>query len=503
MPDPDKNTVRSLSGLSNRQRLGFLLSDTMLYGVSAAVSRAMSMVTLLVLARYLSVDEYGVLDYFTVFSGLLVTLFAFGQDSAIARYFYEYEDVPSRRQLISQSLVFQLLIFALLLPITWALRATLWFLPDSEHSDGLLLIVILQLPMVLLFNFSQNLLKWTFARKQFLILTLGFSVLQSLVLILGAGVFQLTLTQMFSLTLISYGVFATVGIVSVRHWLTVPKGFKYIREMLPYAIPYGVISGLAAFLPTFERSAIEYNLSTYQLGIYAIAARIILFVGLIVTAFQTAWGPFAYSQHKNRNAIFGTFNTVLKVYTLGICAMTLLVSLLAHDLLHILVSEKYAAAAPVVFPLAMGLAVHSIGMITELGIDIARRSHLKIYAYLANTFVTIAGIVVLSPVFGLIGVAYSVLAGFITRTLLSTWLAQRAEPLPWIYWPTSLIVSLTIAVGLLSTGAEATFGPSARSITLFAGLVMLPLGFWVFVLVASERKQVIELVGRRLRRVRQ
>ena len=163
--------IPSPVGLSQRDRLSFLLKDSVLYGGAAAISKAFALITFPLLARHFSVEAYGILDYFMVLASFLAILFIFGQDSAVARYFYEHEDTADRCQLISQSLVFQLAGLTLILPLLW--WGVEWIskvLIDAEGSVRFFKIVIFQLPFLLLINFSQNLLKWTYARAKFLVM---------------------------------------------------------------------------------------------------------------------------------------------------------------------------------------------------------------------------------------------------------------------------------------------------------------------------------------------
>jgi O-antigen/teichoic acid export membrane protein len=92
--------TNSPSSLSLRARFKFLLRDAILYGGAAAISKAFALITFPLLARHFSVEDYGVLDYFLVLGALLPIFFIFGQDSAVARFFYEYEKTDIRRQLI-------------------------------------------------------------------------------------------------------------------------------------------------------------------------------------------------------------------------------------------------------------------------------------------------------------------------------------------------------------------------------------------------------------------
>ncbi len=88
---------------SIRVRLRFLLRDSAMYGGATSLSKAFALITFPIVARHFSTAEYGALDYFLTLTGLLAVFLIFGQDSAVARYFYEHEDVRDRRQLISQS----------------------------------------------------------------------------------------------------------------------------------------------------------------------------------------------------------------------------------------------------------------------------------------------------------------------------------------------------------------------------------------------------------------
>ena len=67
--------------LFQKERLLFLFKDTIVYGSASAISRAFSLITFPILARFFSVSDYGKLDFLLIISGFLSTLLIFGQDS--------------------------------------------------------------------------------------------------------------------------------------------------------------------------------------------------------------------------------------------------------------------------------------------------------------------------------------------------------------------------------------------------------------------------------------
>lgn len=99
--------------------------------------------------------------------------------------------------------------------------------------------------------------------------------------------------------------------------------------MLPFAIPYGVICIAGAFSPTLERTLTASFLGTESLGLYAAATKMAMLMGLLVSAFQTAWGPVSLSLYKQADAGH-TYNWVFKLFALAVCVAALTLTLLAQ-----------------------------------------------------------------------------------------------------------------------------------------------------------------------------
>jgi len=474
-----------------RARLGFLLKDSLVFGGAAAISQAFSLITFPLLTRHFSVEEFGVLDYFMVLSSFLVTLFIFGQDSGVARYFYEYEDNKVRCQIISESLVLQLSGMALILPLLWWSADWLaGLLPEVPGSVWLFKIVLLQLPFLLLINFSLNLLKWTFARAQYLIMSMGFTVVRASMFAGALLAFDVGIEELLMISLATSIVFGVLGILLVRGWLIHPTNFRYMNQMLRFCIPIGVICTLGAFLPTLERTLTEQLLGAGDLGLYSAGTKIVMLIGLLVGAFQTAWGPFSLSIHKLADA-GQTYNWVLKLFAMFMCVMVLALNILAQPLINLLASDRYAGAAVVVFPLAIGMAIEATSWITDIGIGISKRSHLNLYGFVLFVVATLVCILLLAPALGLQGIALGVMIGHILKAVLNSWLSQRAYALPWQYGQILALFGLTIIFGFVSFGIGQRWGAEANIWTLIAGIIAVLGVGWGLLLNASERQRVI------------
>lgn len=489
--------IKTPEKLNQKDRLAFLFKDSVLYGGAGAISKAFALITLPLLVRHFTVAEYGTLDFFMVLIVFLTIFFVFGQDSAVARYYYEYEDQDTRQQIISQSLLFQLFGLVLILPVLWI--GAEWgtrFLINSPDSVTLFKIVLLHLPFMVIISFSQGLLKWTFERTRFLVMSLGFAAVQASLLVIALYGFDAGITGVLRASLITSVMFGCLGLVLIRKWLVKPNGFGRLREMLPFAIPYGVICVVGAISPTLERMLTDTLLGTEQLGLYAVAAKIALLIGLLVSAFQTAWGPFSLSIHKQTDAA-QTYNLVLKFFTLIACVAALGITLLAQPLIVLLATQTYIGAAVVVFPLVFGLVVQATSWITEIGITLSKRSYLNIYAYIGLIVTTLIGIWVLAPLFGLLGVGLGVMAGHLVKAVIASALAQRAYPMGWHYTQVLPILLITLVSGLTSISIGEAYGVMASSWLLIGSIfVLLGIG-WRVMFEGEDREMIIASVMRK------
>jgi O-antigen/teichoic acid export membrane protein len=486
--------VSELNKLSLGGHLKFLAKDTAIYGIGGVFNKAIALITFPLLARHFSVQDYGLIDLLNTTVVLLVTLLVFGQDSAIARFFYEDKDTEYRRQVVSQSFVFQMAILAFALPILWLFADTIEVLMLASEEGGLIIkLMILQAPFFLFINFSQSLLKWTFKKWHFLFISVGSAVVTMIGLVVGIKFFELSVIDVFAIYLVTRTIFGLLGLWFVRQWLSVPMGWNRLREMLPFAIPFGVICVLSALLPVMERSIVQSLLGSIELGLYAAGAKVAMLVSLPVNAFQMTWGPFSLSILKEANAA-ASYRFVLKIFTTLIFCIVLALSAIAEPVVRFLGSERYEGAAVVVFALCMGQAILAVGSITEIGIIFSKKSYLKLYGYGAMVLVAAIAIPVLSMTFGLVGAAWGSMMALLANTLVEAWLAQRAYPIAWSYVGPVLLGVATLLLGIIHQTMFGQFQVVGVSFIPVIGIFVLLITGWLILFDAGERRRFISML---------
>jgi O-antigen/teichoic acid export membrane protein len=483
------------SNLNVSQRLRFLAKDSVLYGGAAAFNQAFALITFPILTRLFSVEDYGVIDFFNVLAALLTIVFVFGQDSAVARFFYEHKEMSKRKQVISQALAFEMGVLLVFVPPIWFLSGEIaGWLSSASDAETLLKLVLLQVPFLLLINFSQNILKWTFSRTQFLLVSIGSNVFAVIALLIGVVSYDLGLVGLFVIYLATRAVFGFLGLWFVRHWLEKPRDWRFLREMMPYAAPFGVICTIAALVPAMERTFIVEFLGHRELGLFAAGAKVAILIALPIQAFDVAWGPFSLAIHKEADAS-RTYNWVLKAITLGLFCFVIALALVAEPVIQLLASNRYAGASIVVFPIALGLAIKAIGgSFLGLGIGLSKRSYLYLYGFLAHLVVSTLAIYVLIRAFGLAGVAWGAMLGYLAKSFMEAWLAQRAYPLPWAFSGVIGLGLTTIVIGLLSQTLIWTGSPLLGAVVRGMGLLVVPTLGWMVLFNGEERARIISVL---------
>lgn len=425
----------------------FLLKDSVVYGLGGAVSRLTFLVTFPLLARAFSVSEFGVFDTINTAINFLAILLVFGQDSAIARFYYEYDSDDERKELISQSLIFQcgLTVISVLTAI-FLTPYILSFLAGTMNKVELWL-AILQVPFTVLLLFSQNILKWTFRRNAYLLVTVGSVFLTMALLLISILCLEPTFSGVLSAYLIAKLVFSLLGLYLCREYIRVPKNLRYLPQVLHFAIPIGLVCTIGAFVPPMQRAILSENLSLESLGYFAAGAKVAILINLPIEAFQTAWGPFSLSIYKEESAN-KTYSAALKIYVFLLGSTLMVQAALAKFAIELLTSPEYLTGSTVVFPIAAAYAIQAVGKVTSLGIVLSKKTIVTVYAYLIFLICFLFLTQLMTQSYGLMGVSVAMAISYLIKSLCETFFSHLTYKIPWPFWRISAYTLLTAISGL-------------------------------------------------------
>lgn len=427
-----------------------LVLDSGIYIVGTVANRVLILMLTPVLARSLAPQEFGQFELLSVLVFLVAAIATAGIDSAVAILFMENRDGEAAR-VAGTGLVIVIAVSALLLLAAVAVTPWIapWALLGKEHRLWLLISAVAVLP-VAVSQYLTSLLKWTFRRWGFVIVTSA------------AGLTQLSLTW----ALVRYydggvtgalaGMIAGAGIGMVAAYAYVrgdcPLVFerRIARVLLRLGLPFlGRTSGVFAS-PFFERVIVARYLSLEQVAFYAVGARVAGVAGLFASGIQLAWGPIGLSRFRDERARRVYSNAAHVVGGIG-CLLAVSIGLSAPVFIRILATTDYEPGAGVTGLLAFAFVAPPVLSIVVTPITALKRvNSLPWITWIGVAVFLVSARLLVSYVAGP-GVAMASAIGAWLPVALGIWVSQRSYYVPYHLGWSVLVLGMTAALLLVAS----------------------------------------------------
>jgi len=464
-----KDGLRKLSG------------ESLIYGIGQVSGRAVQVLLVPILTRALVPGEYAIAELAMAYTQTAVLLLVMGMDGALARFFYHEPDRAARVRMVSSSLAFRigtgLALAALLALCAEPLASSLM---GGAAYAKYVRVTALTLPFTLLVMFGNDVLRVTFQPWKFIALNIVNTLLVtglSLWFVLGerapggapgeAGSGSGVVGVLYG-RLIGDAASALLALVLARHAIRPSFDRVVLRRMLgfglptvPAAIAYGLITSLDRFM-------LQRTRPLEEVAVYGIAVKFFAVVTMGVSAFQLAYGPFAYARAREPGAprLFArVFASYLAVAGCG----ALLVGLLAPELLAVLVPPAYRGAAGPALWLSFAAVAQGAYTVASVGIGLALATPLLGWCAGGAALVGALAHVLLTPRFGPAGAGAATFAGYLASALFTYAMAQRVHRLPYRGGRLLMIGGIALGTGL---AGQALSSPGAAGLAIRLGLVL-------------------------------
>ena len=427
-----------------------LLSDTIIYGFVNAFTKLISFFLFPLLATYFSVIEYGTLDYVQSFTTFLVLSLTFGLDSALVRFFYDNDELQNRKQLITEIFYLELFIIFLYLSLALLLKDQIIELLQIK-INSLIGIVILQVPFLLLINFSQNILKWTFQRKQFLTISITYLLTLLGYCLFGVYYLKFDLYYYFLGCLIIQIIYSLIAFSVISKWIFKLDKVIFLMKLLRYALPLGIVSIFTALYPFIERNLVLFYTSEYSLGVYSIIYKYCYIILIIIYSFQIAWGPISYSIYKEKDSQ-KKFNTVLNIFTLLVCQAILIIYFLSDYIFPWFFGNEFEKMYILIIPLSFAIGIQGVNSMLEASIHLSKKTNwiLLINLIYLGCFSTL----IIWDEITILKIALTICFSSIIKFIITCIISNRVYEIKWDLRQVTLILLSTFLFGIYAVGIE-------------------------------------------------
>lgn len=394
-----------------RQRLlGRVVSDSALYGISAAIAKALALLTVPYLARALSPAGYGIADLATSTAALLTLVAMFAGDIPAARQYGLATVGREQRRVLSAyiwaSAMVGMRVAILLLPMAAVISGTMWGTAGQAPIAALSLLLVpvsaAQASLVQTLRIQSRPVPFAALSLVDLLAQLSLAVV---LVAIGLGptgvVLGFVLGSLVGLL---------VAAVAARETLRVSPDLRIGLRLLSSGIQF--LPHVAAFVVAdwAVRSVVANGIGAKAVAELGLAIRVASVLSLVGAAFAMAWGPIGLARPRD-SATARHFGQVLAAYGAASVAAALVLAAVGPELLPVVAGPGYEGAALILPGFALAYALAGTEYVLVVAAGVSDRAWRVALAVTIGAVVQVATAVILVPEVGIGAVGPVVVLG--------------------------------------------------------------------------------------------
>lgn len=425
-----------------------LAKDTAIYGLSSIVGRFLNYLLVPLYTHYMpkASGDYGVSTNMYAYTALIFVILTFGMETTLFRFANDERETPDTvfstgfAMVGSLTAVFLLLLFGFITPISN-------YLGYAEHPEYLMMmatVVALDALQALPFSF----LRFQHRPTRFMSLKMGFIFLNIalnliyFVLLGKTSVFYVFFINLLCTGLITF--FFVPDLVKIR-W---EFDGKLLRRMLSYSWPIlvlgvmGILNQVADKI-LFPKVYPDEAQANVELGVYGSCVKIAMIMAMITQAFRYAYEPIVFAKAKDadKNEYYALGMKYFVIFTLlaFLCVMGWL------PVLRYMIGSDYWEGLRVI-PIVM-VAEIMMGIYFNLSFwyKLIDKTYFGALFSLAGCLALLAVNIWGIPHYSYMACAWGGVAGYGTAMLLSYFVGQRINPIPYPIGSIALYVIIAAA----------------------------------------------------------
>lgn len=409
---------------SQLKRLG---ADSLLYAFMNVGTKIIAFVLFPIYTYYIpDPTDMGVLELVDRTVAMITFIVIFGTDSALAYYYYEYEDKKKRLAYIRTVMTFRISMVVLMVLIAISAQD---LVTDFLHGQAHLLYIALgTLFLDTILALVLTILRYEFKTKRVVVTTIAKMFLIAVLSVAALAFVWTSIEGILIARLISSAIIIIVLLGTARRYIVPYFNKEIIKEILIYATP--LVPASIAFWVILNANVfiLEFQASTYDVGIYTTAIKFATFITLITSGVQMAWRPFSMSIKKKDNSP-QLFSAIYGIILMAGAFGVLLLATIMPWVITIL-SDKYHAAYPYVAPIAIATFLNFYYLIVSVGIYFTKQTkHISI-AFGVASVISIGLSLLLIPVISLWGAVISYIISYVVALVLIFVKSQKLYYVP-------------------------------------------------------------------------
>lgn len=401
-----------------------ILKSFFSFSIGGYISLVIGFFTVPIITRLINPEQYGIFSLFTLIINLGLLFILLGFDQGFVRYYYEEKNKFS---LLYNSLKYPLIFFSILVPIFFFFKEEISNFIYQELNIPMIVVLIIALFFNIINRFSFLIVRMNKKGLEYSFLQIFHQFFNFLFIIVIYKFYKnsykvLILAYTLSLLFVTF-----LSIVFEKNiWIknTKEKLNTSTNELFKYGYPFILTMSLTWIFQSSDKIIIKIFSNLNELGLYAVAFKIIALINVVQTGFTTFWIPVAYERYNQEPENKNFFKQVFNNISLLMLLLAIIV-LMSKNLIILLLGEKYYSASMIMPCLVFMPIMYTVSETTVLGINFSKKTKYHIIISLFAAFFNIVGNIALVSRFGAKGAAISTGIAYILFFTLRTYFAKR------------------------------------------------------------------------------
>ena len=487
-----------------------LLSDSVIYGLSSIVGRFLNYLLVPVYTYHISAASggYGVVTNVYAYTALLLVILTFGMETTF--FYYANREGLDRRRVFCTALgsvgSVCLLFVALVMVFIGPIAQGMGYPDHPEYIRAMALVVALDAFQAILFDrLRLDGRPWKFFALKigFILLTVALTLFIFLVAPHWShlswmawydeanNVKYIFYINLFCTAIITFG-FAK----ELKDFHLSLFDFHLLKNMLKYAWPLLLFGIVGIFNQVADKILLPKLLpgeeGNVQLGIYGACVKIAMLMALITQAFRYAYEPFVFGGQRDKQS--KETQALATKYFVMFTLLAFLAVMCYIELFQHFVGPDYREALPAIPIVMMAEILMGIYFNLSFWYKLTGQTWWGAVMSTIGCVVLVAINIVFVPRIGYMACAWGGLAGYGVCVLLSYFIGQRKNPVP---YPVATILGY-FALALLLFAATQLIHPDSLALRLTINTLLLLV--YVAVVLYNERALLSPIFNKILHR---
>ena len=393
-----------------------LVKHTSIYMFGDILRRSVSLIMLPIYTRYLTPEDYGVVELLSMLIDFASIIFGAQVGQAIFRYYCTAKSEEEKKSIVSSSLFLSgfMNMIGVAVVILFSDQLSIAIFSDTSYSTLVTLFAITMLlePFMLipLTQIRAEQKPWLFLIFSLMKLTIQLSLNIYFVVIqemhVEGVIYSAIISSAFmSVILVIYSISRTGILIKIES----------CKKLFSFSLPLKLANLGSFYLAFGDRYFLNMFTDLSQVGIYSLGYKFgFIFLILSWDPFQKMWDSEKYVIHKKDNAVEIYQNVFLYISSFLILA-GLCISLFTKDLLTVMSDPAFLSAHEIVPIIIIAYIFQAWSSYCNFGILLKGKTIQIAHAEIIGVTIITIAYLTLIPLYGIHGAAWATVIGFAAR----------------------------------------------------------------------------------------